>query len=104
MRDRGVRTKLFSLSEQEKMEIDTSFYFTQFSCGVKNFGLHCRHSYPLGVVFFLSLFIYLERENAHKQGGGAERERERERIPSRLCIVSTEPDVGLHPMNCEITT
>ena len=26
---------------------------------------------------------------------GRDRERVRERIPSRLCIVSTEPDVGL---------
>ena len=32
------------------------------------------------------------------------RERERERIPSRLCIVSMEPNVGLELMNCEITT
>ena len=37
-------------------------------------------------------------------GGGRERERERERIPSRLCIVSTEPDAGLKPMNREIMT
>ena len=45
-------------------------------------------------------------------GGGAEcapagegqRERERERIPSRLCTDASEPDVGLKPMNCEITT
>ena len=31
-----------------------------------------------------------------------ERERERERIPSRLHTVSTEPDMGLDPMNYEI--
>ena len=43
--------------------------------------------------FFLK-FIYL--------GGGAERERER--IPSRLCTVSTEPDVALEFANSEITT
>ena len=30
------------------------------------------------------------------------RERERERIPSRLRVVSTEPDTGLHLMNHEI--
>ena len=37
---------------------------------------------------------------------GAEKERrgERERIPSRLCTVSTEPDVGLQPMSHEIMT
>ena len=32
--------------------------------------------------------------------GGAEREGER--IPSRLRAVSTEPDTGLDPTNCEI--
>ena len=36
--------------------------------------------------------------------GQRERERERERIPSRLCTVSVEPNVGLKPMNCEIMT
>ena len=48
------------------------------------------------------MFIYFERERerAHKQGRG--RERERERIPSRLCTVSTEPDVGLGPIKREI--
>ena len=34
--------------------------------------------------------------------GGGERERERERIPSRLCAVSAESDVGLEFMNREI--
>ena len=33
-------------------------------------------------------------------GGGAERGRHR--IRSRLQAVSTEPDVGLEPTNCEI--
>ena len=28
----------------------------------------------------------------------------RDRIPSRLCTVSMEPDVGLKPMNHEIMT
>ena len=32
------------------------------------------------------------------------RERRRERIPSRLCVVSTEPDGGLKPPNHEIMT
>ena len=37
--------------------------------------------------------------------GGTEREREgRERIPSRLCAVSTEPDVGFDLKNQEIMT
>ena len=44
-------------------------------------------------------------------GGGAERERERERereteseAGSRLCTVSTEPDMGLEPTDHEIMT
>ena len=36
-------------------------------------------------------------------GGGAETE-ETERIPSRLCTVSMEPNVGLEPTNHEIMT
>ena len=40
----------------------------------------------------------------HTSGGGAERERGRERIPSRLCTVSTEPDVGLKLSDLEIMT
>ena len=45
---------------------------------------------------FIYLFIYLEHTNKG--------EAERERIPSRLCTVSTEPDAGLNPTNCEIMT
>ena len=39
-------------------------------------------------------------------GGGAESEREREgeRIPSRLCTVSPEPNMGLNLTNREIMT
>ena len=41
-------------------------------------------------------------------GGGAEREREgkytESKAGSRLQAVSTEPDVGLEPTNCEIMT
>ena len=35
---------------------------------------------------------------------GEGREQRRERIPSRLCTVSAEPDVGLDLTNCEIVT
>ena len=45
-------------------------------------------------------FIYFEREDV--SGGGEERGRAR--IPSRLHAVSTEPDVELELMNCEIIT
>ena len=37
-------------------------------------------------------------------GRGRERERGRQRIPSRLCVVSREPDAGLELTNHEITT
>ena len=36
--------------------------------------------------------------------GEKERERGREEIPSRLQTVSTELDIRLHPLNCEIMT
>ena len=52
---------------------------------------------------FLSLFIYFERQGERESRGEAERE-DRERIPSRFQAVSTEPDVGLELMNCEIIT
>ena len=42
-----------------------------------------------------SIFIYFERERESMSREGAERER----IPSRLCTVSAELDVGLYPMN-----
>ena len=55
------------------------------------------------VLTFFKKFIYLfwekERES---RGREREREREGERIPTRLCIVSSEPHVGLKPMNHEI--
>ena len=50
-------------------------------------------TFAFGRVFKI-YFIYFERER--------ERERERKRIPSRLCIVSTEPHAGLELTNCEI--
>ena len=45
-----------------------------------------------------------ERETEHMQGRG--RAGGRHRIPSnsRLCAVSTEPNVGLKPMDCKIMT
>ena len=54
------------------------------------------------------MFIYFQRERereracVHASGGKAEREGER--IPHRLWAVSTEPDTGLDPTNCEIMT
>ena len=43
-----------------------------------------------------SLFIYSERKRELGRG--------RERIPSRLCIVSAEPNAGLELTNREIMT
>ena len=46
-----------------------------------------------------------ERERERESGGGAEREGDTEsETGSRLWAVSTEPDVGLELMNCEIMT
>ena len=46
-----------------------------------------------------------ERESAHSHGGGAESEGGTEsEAGSKLWTVSTEPDVGLELVNCEIMT
>ena len=52
--------------------------------------------------FFLSLFLYFERESAHDEGKG--RETGTQRIPSRHHTVSPEPDTGLELMNYEFVT
>ena len=51
------------------------------------------------LVFFLSLLVHFEREREHASKQG---KRERERIPSRLHVVSAEPDLRLNPMSHEI--
>ena len=59
-------------------------------------------SHPRAPLMFI-LFILSERERESKhEGGGVERGKER--IPSRLHTFSTESEVGLEPMNCEIMT
>ena len=52
---------------------------------------------------FFEVYLFL-RERASTSRGGAERkgDRERERIPSRLCAVSAEANVGLEPPNPKI--
>ena len=51
--------------------------------------------------FFFNVYLFIfERERASR--GGAEREEDR--IPSRLCAVSAEFDVGLELENKEIVT
>ena len=57
-------------------------------------------------IFFKFIFFLRERKStcADVQVGEGPRETERERIPSRSHTVSTEPDIGLEPMNQEIIT
>ena len=45
-----------------------------------------------------------EREREHEQGRGEREEDTESQAGSRLQAVSTEPDVGLKPMNLEIMT
>ena len=57
------------------------------------------------LIFFVTIFlkfIYFEREQKSASWEGEERGRDR--IPSRLCAISTESDVGLNPMKHEIMT
>ena len=51
-------------------------------------------------LFKKSYYLFGERERENEWGRN--RERGRERIPSRLQVVRTEPDVGLDLMNREI--
>ena len=52
-----------------------------------------------------NVLIILERERQHIKGGGADGKGDTEsEAGSRLRAVSTEPDAGLEPMNCEIVT
>ena len=51
---------------------------------------------------FLNIYLFFEKERQPEQGSG--RERGRESIPSGLCAVRAEPDVGLELTKHEITT
>ena len=53
-----------------------------------------------GDFFSVYSFIQRVRERERKRG----REGGREKVPSKLCTVSVEPDVGLDPINREIMT
>ena len=62
---------------------------------------YSREAYSLSFfISFIYLFIVRERESVRRAGA----ETEGERTPSRLCTVSTEPDVGLELTNHEIMT
>ena len=60
----------------------------------------CRESEGHWVLVLFYLFLFILRERA--SGGGIEREGDR--VPGRPCALSTEPDAGLEPTNCEIMT
>ena len=63
-----------------------------------------QSSFPFFFFFNLYLFIF-EREREHKQGRGRDREGDTEsEAGSSFQAVSTEPDMGLKPMNREIMT
>ena len=59
---------------------------------------------PIFCVHLLSLLQYYNFLKCIYLGVGRGRERGRGRIPSRLCAVNAEPNVGLELMNCEIMT
>ena len=61
----------------------------------------CSYCLTADFSYLLTYFV-TEREREHKQGEG-QRER-KERIPSKLPPVSTEPNMGLNPMNHELMT
>ena len=50
-------------------------------------------------LFFVCLFTYFERGRQNTGVREGQRERVRERILNRFCAVSTEPNMGLNPMN-----
>ena len=55
--------------------------------------------------FFNVYFYFWDRERQSMSWGGADREGDTEsKAGSRLWAVSTEPNAGIKPMNCEIMT
>ena len=70
-----------------------------------NVTLSAKYTSIIILFFFnLSLLILKDRGNETQRVEEEHREGERERIPSRIHTVSTEPDAGVNPTNCEITT
>ena len=66
------------------------------------FNKHLLSTYYMRKMYFFK-FIYLEKERERVQERGRERGR-LPRIPSRLCVVSAEPEMGLNLTNCKIMT
>ena len=76
---------------------DSNSLYTLYIC---NLSVYLCSFLLVSLFFFEVLLIYFEREKACEQGRG--RERGRERIPSRIHVVSAEPDVGLNVMSHEL--
>ena len=56
------------------------------------------------IIIFFNVYLFL-REREHMSWGEAERERDRKsQVGSKLRTVSTKPNNGLEPVNCEIMT
>ena len=95
---------LLSTQLTETDRILCSVTHLSLSCSLTS-GLHFAGRRPS---FFFNLFIHSERErererereSMHTIGGGAERGRER--ILNWLHTVSSEPNSGLKPTECEI--
>ena len=71
------------------------FHIVSINVGQGDLGLFSLVPASCFFFFFLSLFIYFERDRNSMSWGDAKREGERERIPSRLWAVSTYPNAGL---------
>ena len=80
-----IKKFLLELIAEKKITYCTAERVFSTNIGEKDASQH--------VTIFLSLFIYFERQRQRKWGRG--RERGTKRIPSRLCAVRAEPDVGL---------
>ena len=65
------------------------------------------HMFPALLTMFLyfkKILIYFWERETEREQARAEREDTESKAGSRLCAVSTEPDVGLELTNCEIMT
>ena len=59
------------------------------------------------VNFFLHLFIFEKQSETKREWGEGQREKETQKLkqaPGSEQVVSTKPDMGLEPTNCEIMT
>ena len=55
-------------------------------------------------IFFFLIYLFLRERQSANQGGEGREGDTGSQAGSRLPAVSTEPDAGLEPMECEIMT